>query len=172
MGITAFTSAPLLANEERRAQAVLVSGLLRIADDPRLAALVTTARKEFDAAIAAISIIVDDWQHLIVADGVPRGVYARRTSLCGHAIGQPAEIFCVADASSDPRFADNPAVEGAGGLRFYAGAPLLDADGIALGTLCVLDTAPRDTIAPDAAERLRALATEIMALAPGNKPPI
>jgi len=49
----------------------------------------------------------------------------------------------VEDASADPRFADNALVTGAPHIRFYAGYPVLAANGMALGSLCVLDSEPR-----------------------------
>jgi signal transduction histidine kinase len=65
----------------------------------------------------------------------------RNISFCGHAmLGQG--VFVVEDATQDPRFADNPAVV-EGGMRFYAGAPLLSESGYAIGTICTIDTQPR-----------------------------
>jgi len=49
----------------------------------------------------------------------------------------------VEDAGVDPRFAANPLVTGEPHIRFYAGYPVLDARGMALGSLCVLDREPR-----------------------------
>lgn len=66
----------------------------------------------------------------------------RSIAFCAHAIRQP-DIMEVPDASDDDRFRNNPMVVGAPHIRFYAGAPLITPDGLAVGTICVLDTEPR-----------------------------
>ena len=66
----------------------------------------------------------------------------RDLSVCAHALLQP-DLLEEPDLSADARFEMNPLVRGEPHLRFYAGAQLKTPDGLALGTVCVLDTAPR-----------------------------
>jgi len=68
---------------------------------------------------------------------------SRIDSFCGHAINNPSEIFIVDDAFKDERFFDNPLVSGALNVTSYAGVPLVDSEGFALGSLCVIDDHPR-----------------------------
>lgn len=83
------------------------------------------------------------------------------TSFCARAILEE-EFLLVPDATGDPRFAGNPLVTADQGLRFYAGALLKTPDGLPIGTLCVLDTRPREL---DAVQQnaLKVLAHQIMA---------
>jgi GAF domain-containing protein len=67
----------------------------------------------------------------------------RDITFCAHAILDPSRPLVVADATKDPRFADNPMVTGARAIRAYLGVPLVNPEGYALGTLCVIDLVPR-----------------------------
>ncbi|WP_313791375.1 GAF domain-containing protein [Lacinutrix neustonica] len=74
--------------------------------------------------------------------GVPFNDSPRDISFCGHAILTDDDIFIVEDSRKDKRFSDNPLVKDHNAI-FYAGAPLVNAEGYKLGTLCVFDTKPR-----------------------------
>eukprot|EP01037_Dinobryon_pediforme_P016060 gene16060-16232_t len=83
-------------------------------------------------------------------------------SICAHAILQH-DLFIVPDTALDPRFARNPLVQPPTSLRFYAGALLQTASGLPLGTLCVLDTAPRpEGLSAEQRRALSALGRQVM----------
>lgn len=71
---------------------------------------------------------------------------SRAASFCSHAI-QSREALVVEDAALDARFRDNPLVTGPPHIRFYAGAPLITSEGFAIGTICTMDTVPREVTA-------------------------
>jgi diguanylate cyclase (GGDEF)-like protein len=93
--------------------------------------------------------------------GLPVSESDRELSFCGHAVLQN-EPLVIDDLALDQRFADNPLVTGGPQLRFYAGAPLMSAEGYAVGTLCAMDTIPR-TLNEEQRESLTALARQLVA---------
>ena len=84
----------------------------------------------------------------------------RDHAFCAHTI-LAAETLIVDDLLLDTRFAENPFVTGVPHVRFYAGAPLLTADGLALGSVCVLDMKPRQ-LSPEQKETLERLSRIVM----------
>ncbi len=98
------------------------------------------------------------------AVGFTAGFGPREDSFCGRALEIDAlddGLLVVPDALADLRFAGLPTVSGSPGLRFYAGAPLVTAEGHVLGTVCALDVSPR-TLPPPAGETLRGLAADVV----------
>ena len=111
--------------------------------------------------ISLVSLIDAERQWFKARFGLEVAETHRDQAFCGHAILNQDEAFVVADASLDPRFAQNPLVIGAPDIRFYVGIPLVNPEGMALGTLCVLDRKPRD-ISPEHLRMLHQLADTVM----------
>lgn len=158
--VTPAPSEALDRQEVVRQAAVYASGVLSMAENPALQQLVEEAAKYFCVPMAAVSIIDRDRQWFPAGVGLDVNETAREVSFCDHAIEQTDEILTVLDATYDPRFRDNPMVTGPTHVRFYLGCPLLDANGRALGALCVIGVDPRAHVSAEEYSRLRALASE------------
>lgn len=145
MTIAYFTVPAEPADEAARRAAVAAYGLERagLPADPELDAVVSAAAERFAAPIVMVSIITDAQQCFRACIGLNVETTPRSISFCGHAIHEPTP-FVVRDALDDKRFSGNPLVIGPPHVRFYAGAPLISPEGLAIGTLCVIDTVRRD----------------------------
>ena len=129
--------------ERRRQEAVDQSGALALHGDPELKRIVDLAAAHYGTAFAAVSVIHKRAQVLLAEHGLDADSTDRATAFCAVAIHTPGEPLIVPDAHADPRFAGYPTVLAEPFLRFYAGVPVLDATGYALGALCVADNKPR-----------------------------
>jgi GAF domain-containing protein len=134
--------APVPENEAERLAALYALLILDTPPEERFDRIVEFAVAEFDVPIALISLLDSERQWFKSNAGLSACETGRDISFCGHAIIR-TEIMVVPDAAEDVRFADNPLVTGAPHIRFYAGAPLITPQGYALGTLCIIDTQPR-----------------------------
>jgi diguanylate cyclase (GGDEF)-like protein len=97
-----------------------------------------------DCPFALFSMIRSDGQLIRSAFGmdagerpVPEGAFCRHAVVTG-------VLLTVLDASQDERFRDAALVVGPPHIRFYAGMPVRAPNGMIVGTLCVIDTAPRE----------------------------
>ena len=119
--------------------------------------LVTLASYVCKTPMAFLSLVDDHRQWFKSKIGVEVRETPIEMSICAHAIAQgKEELFIVPDTLEDPRFRENPLVLREPGIRFYAGAPLIDEEGFGLGTLCVADRLPRN-LDPEQEEALRSL---------------
>lgn len=140
---------PHPADEAERIR--VLHDLLILDTDPeaRFDAVTSYCCSRFGVAIALVSLVDTDRQWFKSACGLTERQTPRDISFCGHAILRD-EIMVVPDALQDERFSDNPLVLGPPNIRFYAGAPLKLSMGLAVGSLCLIDSAPRHL---DAEER-------------------
>lgn len=152
--------APKPKNDQQRLKVLWQYDVLDTVPEEVFDDLTDLAAHICEAPIALISLIDEDRQWFKSRIGVTLQETSRDISFCAHAISSDG-LFIVPDATKDKRFKSNPLVTGEPKIRFYAGAPLVTPDGHALGTLCVLDKAPR-TLNTDQQQALRVLAHHVM----------
>jgi len=131
------------SNEPQRLASLISYDILDSGREDAFDELAELAANICDAPIALISLVGDSRQWFKSRVGIEAQETARNVSFCAHAILQPG-LFIVPDTLQDERFADNLLVTGPPYIRFYAGAPLFNAQGFGLGTLCVIDQVPRE----------------------------
>lgn len=135
--------APSPIDEIARLKALATYNIMNTPPDPRIDVFVRMAAQFYDVPMSFVSLLDKDRQWLKAAVGIDVRETPRELAFCAHAILSPLDVLVIEDATRDPRFADNPLVTGAPEIRFYAGAPILDREGYALGTLCIVDNKPR-----------------------------
>jgi sigma-B regulation protein RsbU (phosphoserine phosphatase) len=153
-------SAIIPDNESERLRAVRRYDVLDTPPDGAFDRITKLAARQFGVPISIVSIVDTDRIWFKSHHGVDVEEIGRDPGLCASAI-LGNEPWVVENAETDPRTMTNPLVAGELGLRFYAGAPLTTHDGFNLGTLCVIDGAPREFSAEDA-EMLEELAGVVM----------
>lgn len=148
---------PVPLNEEERLQEILAYDGTDETAEASLNQICLLAQSLFKVPIALVTLVGRDEQKFLAKCGVGEGGTSRKDAFCTYAILND-DVLVVKDATQDFRFVGNPLVTGQMHIRFYAGAPLIVRPGIRVGTLCLIDTEPRDFSEADAS-RLQMLAT-------------
>ena len=156
--------APTRFNEEERLAELAKLDLLYTPPEQAFDRITGELARIFDVPVAMITLMDRDMQFFVSQVGLPAElaaarVAARDMSLCSHVIANN-ETLVVGNLNEDPRFQDNPTVTH-GGAVFYAGVPLRSDNGLAVGTVCIIDAQPRE-LPPREQQLLQLLASEVM----------
>jgi len=147
-------------NERERLRALRRHQILDTLPEPAYDDIALLAATVCETPIAAVSFVDRYRQWFKSAIGLDVRETPREVSFCASAILDSRHPLIVEDATLDERFADNPLVTGATGIRFYAGVPIVTTGGHALGALCVIDRIPR-VLREDQVHALRILAKQV-----------
>ena len=143
-------------DEPARLAALHDAGVLDTAPEEDFDDIALLASEICGTPMGLVSLVDTDRQWFKAKVGLEVEETHRDLSFCAHAI-TGHELFEVPDARSDLRFTDNPLVSGGGNVRFYAGAPVVLDGSHAVGTVCVIDSQPRE-LTPAQRRALRSLA--------------
>jgi phosphoribosyl 1,2-cyclic phosphodiesterase/CheY-like chemotaxis protein len=135
--------APIPENEPARLASLRALYLLDTDPEERFDRITRVATALFNVPMATITLVDEKRQWFKSCQGTAGREDPRDASFCAHVVSK-AEPMIVFDTLSDERFADNPLVLGGPRIRFYAGYPLTLDDRTCVGTLCLLDTRPRN----------------------------
>ena len=138
-------TAPRPANDAERVAAVKSYRLLDTAPEIAYDEITELAAQICQCPVAVIGLVDEtrDWKKSTYGmppdfRSIPRELSICSTTICG------ANLVISPDLSKDERYRDNPTVSGEPNLRFYCGVPLINPQGYALGTICVVDFQPRE----------------------------
>ncbi|MHA7059072.1 sensor histidine kinase [Aquimarina sp. M1] len=160
--------APILPlNEEFRIEALKSLNILDTESENEFDEITALAAYLCDTEAALISLVDSDREWFKSSYGFSTNQIPRKESFCAHAILDPNIPLIVNDTRLDERFCDNPLTR-KGTVIFYASIPLIDKNGFALGTLCVIDSQPKK-LSDKQLEALKSLAHQVVILFELNK---
>lgn len=130
-------------NEADRIKALLEYKILDTLPEEVYDDITRIASEIMGTSIALLNLVDKERQWTKSNYGLETTDTPRELAFCPHAILNPYEVMIVEDARYDERFHDNPLTTGAPNIVFYAGVPIINDEGFALGSLCVIDSRPR-----------------------------
>ncbi len=148
---------PVPPDEQRRLESLWRYAVLDTPPEEAFDVITRLAARLFHVPISVVSLLDQARQWFKSRYGLVINHTSRDIAFCAFAIHSD-NVMVIPDTRADPRFAANPLVTGAPGIRFYAGAPLITPDGYRVGTLDVMDTAPRADLTADQMALLATLA--------------
>ena len=154
-----MTQAPQPAHESARLEELQHCQILDTPPEPALDDVTRLAAYLCKAPIALITLVDAERLWFKSKVGIEASEIVRDIAFCNYTI-QGSDPFIIHDTLEDERFCNNPIVAGEPYIRFYAGVPLMTANGYALGSLCVIDQVPRE-LEPEQIEALKALARQV-----------
>ncbi|UZJ64462.1 GAF domain-containing protein [Sphingobacterium sp. KU25419] len=132
---------PLPEHELERIRQLRTYELLGLGKDPELDVFAQAACLIADCPASLIAMMEEDTQRIQSCVGMELDTVERRNTVCQYTI-MSKDVLVINDTLEDPRSSANPLIR-EGNIRFYAGVPLLDDEGNALGTICVIDFEPK-----------------------------
>lgn len=150
-----------MKDEGARIAALQKYGILDTEPEQAFDDLVLLASFICKTPIALISLVDENRQWFKSRVGLSVSETPREIAFCSVAIQQP-DVFIVPDTLNDERFRNHALVTSEPYIRFYAGAPLINEEGYALGTICVIDRTPRE-FGPSQQAALKALSRLVLA---------
>jgi diguanylate cyclase (GGDEF)-like protein len=151
---------PVPANEAERLRALEELGILDAGPNDQIDRICGLARDLFKVPVARINLIGND-KVVRLSHCDPGWAELDRRHAISNMVILGDRPCVLTDVARDPRFTDNPYVIGPPYIRFFAGAPLRLRSGINIGSLSIMDFAPRSFGAEDRV-RLSALADLIV----------
>ena len=151
---------PKHPDEARRLKALHGYDVLDTGAEADFDDIVALASAICEVPVSLISLVDGDRQWFKAAKGFDLPETPLEQSVCAHAIMGDG-ILEIPDMSLDPRTRDNTLHTGGPRVQYYAGANLIAPGGLPIGTLCVLDTKPRQ-LTQFQREALRALSKQVI----------
>lgn len=148
-------------NEEQRLAALESYAIFDTENEKEYDDLTALASAICNVPISLITFINGERQWFKSHHGTDMTENQRELSFCTHAIASSDDIMVVPDAALDARFYNNPVVTGPANIVFYAGVPLINEDGFALGTICVFDHIPHQ-LTNEQVNALKTLAKQVI----------